>query len=397
MAPVGVGVVGTGDISDVYLANLRRYPRFVRLAACQNRTRAKAERQAARHGIGRVHETVDELLADPQVELVLNLTTPDAHAGINLAALRTGKHVYSEKPLATTLDDAVRIRDLAADKGLRVGCAPDTWLGGRAQTMRELIDSGRIGEVTAGVATIVYPGLEWFHPSPFQSYRADVGPLADIGIYYISILVSLLGPVSRVAAMGRKTFDQRTAHYGPIAGRPIPVDVETHISAGLEFASGAIVTLLVSTDVPDSQLPRLEIYGTRGTLCMPETEPMAGPNIFGGPLWIRTLDDARYKDIPRPEPTPWPRAENHHRFNETDFGADPSVPRINSRGIGLVDEVAAIAQGRPHRCSAEMACHVLDVIESIYASSRERRFVGLTTSCDRPDPLPADFPDSEDA
>jgi predicted dehydrogenase len=392
MDPMGVGVIGTGDISDVYLANLSRYPRIVRLVAAQNRTRPKAERQAVRYGIGTVHDTVEELLADPQVELVLNLTPPEAHAPINIAALSAGRHVYSEKPLATTLQDAVRTRDHARDLGLRLGCAPDTWLGGRAQTMREIIDSGQVGEITAGVATIVYPGLEWFHPSPFQSYRADVGPLADIGIYYVSMLVALLGPVRQVAAMDKKTFDERTAHYGPIAGRPIPVEVETHVSASLEFEQGAVVTLLVSTDVPDSQLPRLELYGTRGTLCMPETEPMAGPNIFGGPLWIRTLDDARYKDIPRPDPTPWTVAENHHRFNETDFGADPSVPRINSRGIGLVDEVLAIAEGRPMRCSGDLACHVLDVIESIYASSRQRRFVEVASSCRRPAPLPADFP-----
>lgn len=395
MEPMGVGVIGTGDISDVYLANLNKYPQVVRLVAAQNRTRAKAERQAARYGIGRVHDTVEELLADPEVEMVLNLTTPDAHAAINDAALAAGRHVYSEKPLATTTQDARRTLDHAHDLGLRLGCAPDTWLGGRAQTMREIIDSGQVGEITAGVATIVYPGLEWFHPSPFQSYRADVGPLADIGIYYVSTLVSLLGPVRQVAAMGKRTFDERTAHYGPIAGRPIPVEVETHVSASLLFESGAIVTLLVSTDVPDSQLPRLELYGTSGTLCMPEAEPMAGPNIFGGPLWIRTLDEARFKDIPRPDPTPWTAAENHHRFNETDFGADPSVPRINSRGIGLVDEVLAIAEGRPMRCSGELAHHVLDVIESIYTSSRRRLFVDVASSCRRPAPLPADFPDSE--
>jgi len=394
--PMNVGVVGLGDISDTYLTNLRNYTDIVKVAACTDLNPAAAKRQADRYGIPVVHDTLEALLIDPEIDVVLDLTTPNAHAKINLAALHAGKHVYTEKTLATSLEDGREILELAKAKGLRVGCAPDTWLGGRSQTLRALLDSGAIGSVASGVATCVLPGLEWFHPSPDHFYEPGVGALGDMGPYYLAQLASLLGPVKSVAAIGKQTFDTRTAHYPTIAGHQIPVNVDSHMSATLEYHNGAVVTLIQSFDVWDSQLPRLELYGTEGVICEPDLDPLWGPNVFGGEVWLKTGDTARFRDALRPDPLPdWERVEVKHRFNETDIAADPALPRVNSRGIGLVDMVLAIESGRPHRCSGEIGYHVLEVVQAIFASATERRFVDVESTFSLPAPLPTDFPDSE--
>lgn len=254
MKTFNVGVIGIGDISDVYIRNLQKYG-IVKVLACAGRSLVKAQEKAKLHCIERPYACAAALIADVDIDIVLNLTLPNAHAEINLAALKAGKHVYTEKPLAATLEEGRAILELAHANGLMVASAPDTFLGARLQTCRKLIDDGVIGEVTAASAFVVSHGHEWFHPGPEFFYQPGAGPLLDIGPYYVTALLSLLGPVKRCSAMARKTFLTRTVHSEPLRGKQFPVEVDTHITGNMEFASGAIGTLIASFDVWDSELP----------------------------------------------------------------------------------------------------------------------------------------------
>ncbi len=388
MKPFNVGVIGIGDISDVYIRNLQKYP-IVKVLACAGRSLDKAQHKARLHGIARPYASAADLIADPDIDIVLNLTLPAAHAEINLAALRAGKHVYTEKPLAATLDEGRAILELAQARGLTVASAPDTFLGARLQTCRQLIDDGVIGEVTAASAFVVSHGHEWFHPGPEFFYQTGAGPLLDIGPYYVTALLSLLGPVKRCSAMARKTFATRTVHSAPLRGKEFPVEVDTHITGNMEFASGAIGTLIASFDVWDSELPRMEIYGTKGTICMRDSDPLDGPNLFGGPVLLRTAEQYRWRDMPRQPPLPdWVEVPVQHRFAETSHS-------LNSRGIGLVDMAYAITQQRPARASGAMALHSLELMHGLLQSAASGQFYTLHSRCDRPEPLPVNFPDGE--
>jgi predicted dehydrogenase len=386
MQPFRIGVIGIGDISDVYIANLQQYGELVEVVACAGRSLDKAQQKAAQHGIPRAHADAAALIADPDVQIVLNLTIPAAHAEINLAALRAGKHVYTEKPLAATVSEAAQMLALARERGLYVGSAPDTILGGRLQTCRRLIDDGTIGDIVGASAFVVSHGHESFHPNPDFFYQPGGGPLLDIGPYYITALLSLLGPATRCCGMARRTFPSRTIGSLPRRGEVIPVEMDTHVSGNIEFASGAIGTFIASFDVWDSELPRLEIYGTRGTICLRDIDPLDGPNLFGGEVLLRTAAEYRWSDLPRPDSLPdWVKVPIGHRFNETSH-------RRNSRGIGLVDMVCAIRDGRPERASGQMAYHGLELMEGILASAAQGRYVDIVSRCERPAPMPLDFP-----
>ncbi|WP_321818495.1 MULTISPECIES: Gfo/Idh/MocA family oxidoreductase [unclassified Paraburkholderia] len=388
MRRFNVGVLGIGDISDVYIANLRKYP-IVNVLGCAGREREKALEKARHHGIERAYASADELLADADIDIVLNLTVPQVHAELTLAALCAGKHVYSEKPLGTTFDEGKRIVEMAHAKGLYVACAPDTFLGGRLQTFRKLIDAGTIGRVFGATAFAVSRGPEWFHPDPAFIYQRGGGPLLDIGPYYLSALASLLGPVRRCSAIASMSSAERVVESAPRAGELFKVEEPTHVSAMLEFESGAHCSLIFSYDVWDSALPRLEIYGDAGTLCMSDPDPCDGPNIFGGRVLLRTRRNYRWKDLPRSgvSLSDWEDVAIEHRFNETSH-------RENSRGIGLVDMAYAIAGERAPRASAAMALHVQEVMDGILASARSGRSVAVETTFLRPDPFPLMFPES---
>lgn len=383
-----VGVLGIGDISDVYINTLKKYD-IVNVVACAGRDPERAQQKAAAHGIPKAYRNAAELIADPDVHIILNLTVPAVHAELTMAALRAGKHVYSEKPLATTVADGEKILALASERGLYVGCAPDTFLGGRLQTIRKLIDEGRIGEITGASAFVVSHGHEWFHPNPEFFYQHGGGPLLDIGPYYMTALLSLLGPARRCCAMAKRTFDTRTIESAPLRGTVIPVEVDTHIGGNIEFVNGAIATFIASFDVWDSELPRLEIYGTKGTICIKDIDPVDGPNLFGGSVLLRTVEQYRWKGLPRQQPSVgWIDVPVEHRFNETSH-------RANSRGIGLVDMAYAIRNHRAVRASGDMALHCLEIMEGLLSSAAEGRFVEMKTTCRRPEPLPIAFPDNE--
>jgi predicted dehydrogenase len=388
MKRFNVGVLGIGDISDVYINNLKKYD-IVRVVACAGRDLEKARKKADGHHIEKAYATAKELIEDPEIDIILNLTVPAVHAEFTIEALQAGKHVHTEKPLAATIEDGKKILELAKEKGLYIGCAPDTFLGGRLQTCRKLIDEGTIGEVIAASAFVAYHGPESFHPNPDFVYKLGGGPLFDIGPYYMTALLSLLGPIESCSAMAKRTFDKRIIESAPRKGDTIEVGVDTHITANLQFANGAIATLITSFDVWESELPRFEIYGTKGTICINDIDPLDGPNLFGGPVLLKTLENYRWRSMPRQQSlSEWEEVPVIHPFNETSH-------QENSRGIGLIDMAYAIRDESEERASGQMAFHSLEVMEGLLKSAKEGRFYHLKSTFNRPDPLPIDFPKSE--
>lgn len=355
--PATIGIIGCGNISTTYCKAPHLFGNL-RIAACADIDLSRARAQAEKFGIPKVY-SVEELLADPDIEIVLNLTVPAVHAEISLAALAAHKSVYSEKPLATTSTEGQAILRRASEHGLRVGCAPDTFLGNGLQTCIKLINDGAIGTPIAATAFMAGHGMENWHPDPFFFYQPGAGPLFDMGPYYLTALVAMMGPLHRVSGSSRITFPERTITSMPNAGKKIPVNTPTHIAGTMEFASGAIGTLIMSFDVWHHQLPRIEIYGTEGTLSAPD------PNTFGGPVLLRRAGDETWQDIP---------------LTHSSTG--------NSRGLGLADMVSAMHEDRAHRANGAMAYHVLETMESFLLSSTEGRHITLTSTCERPAAFP---------
>jgi predicted dehydrogenase len=357
-----VGIIGCGNISDIYLQNGQKFSEFDIVAVAdilQERAQAKADK----YGVAKAY-TVDQLLADPEVEIVINLTIPAAHGEVALAALQAGKHVYNEKPLAVEREDAQKMLALAGEKGLRVGCAPDTFLGAGLQTCRKLIDEGAIGEPVAATAFMLGHGPESWHPDPNFFYQRGAGPMFDMGPYYLTTLVSMLGPVQRVTGTTRVTFPERTITSQPKHGEVIKVNTPTHVVGVMEFVSGPVATLITSFDVWHSSLPRIEIYGTEGTLLVPD------PNTFGGPVLIAPAGKREWSEV---------------ELTHGNAG--------NSRGVGVADMAQAIATGRAHRANGKMAYHVLDLMHTFHDSSREGRHITMESSCERPAAFPAGIQD----
>lgn len=360
-----VGIVGCGNISAAYLRACRRFA-ILRVAAVSDLDRSRAEARAEEFGVPRALG-VSELLEDPHVDIVLNLTVPRAHAAVTMAALEAGKSVYSEKPLAIARRDGERILAAARDRGLRVGCAPDTFLGGGLQTCRKLIDDGAIGRPLSATAFMLSHGPESWHPDPAFFYEPGAGPMFDMGPYYLTALVSLMGPISSVAGSASVGLPERTVTSQPHAGTVIRPSTPTHVTGLLEFASGAVATLTTSFDVWASEHPRVEIYGTEGTLSVPD------PNTFGGPVRLKRQVDDAWHEIPL-------------THGHTD----------NSRGLGLADMAHGLQAGAPHRADGRLAFHVLDAMQSILEAAPARRWIDLTSTCDRPEALPVGFPETVD-
>lgn len=352
---VNVGVIGCGDVSDIYFKNLAGERDSVCLTACANRHIEAARAAAEKHHIPRVM-TIDELLADPSIDLVLDLTAPAAHDTINRRALLAGKHVYSEKPLGATPEQARELLHIARERGLRIGCAPDTFLGGGLQTCRQLLDQGEIGRPLAACAFLAWHGPEREHPNPAFLYQPGAGPMLDYGPYYMTALIHLLGPARAVCAMAAKGFDTRTCTCpGPHAGELFSVGTPTHVTGTIRFQNGVLATVLHSFDVWGHGLPFLEIYGTEGTLRVPD------PDTFGGPVCLLRARESVFREVPL-------------TYGHTE----------NCRGIGLVDMAEAIREGRPHRASGELALHALEIMHAFLTSAGKERFVTLETACRRP-------------
>ena len=353
---VGIGIVGTGNISTQYLTAAKSFDMLDIVAIADMKPEVAAAR-AAEFGVAAV--PVEALLADPQVEIVLNLTIPRAHVEIGLRALEAGKHVYAEKPLGISFAEGKKLIEAAANKGLRVGSAPDTFLGGGHQQARAVVDSGALGEVVGGTAIFANPGHEYWHPDPGFYYDIGGGPVLDMGPYYITDLVNLLGPVSRVAALSATPFAERPIRSEPKRGQLMSVRGATHVTGTLVFASGALVTVTFSFDVPKHAHTPIELYGTEASLLVPD------PNRFGGELKLARPRAPEWKDVPVTLPY-----------------AD-----ISYRSLGLADMALAIVNDRPHRASGALALHVLEVMEALDLAAREERIVTIETRVSRPTPL----------
>lgn len=361
---LGVGVIGCGNISAAYM-RLAPLFRGIEVRACADVTPEAAKARAQEYGLRA--ETVDALLAAQDIDIVVNLTVPAAHYAVSRAVLEAGKHVYSEKPFVLSLNEGTELKALAAAKGLRVGSAPDTFLGGAHQLARALVDNGAVGQITSGTCFVMSPGMEMWHPNPDFFFQPGGGPILDLGPYYVANLVQLLGPVTRVVAMGSKASKTRTITSQPRHGETIPVDVDTTVHAVLGFASGAQVTYCASWDVWQHGHAPMELYGAKGSLHVPD------PNFFGGEV----------------------RMTAHKAFGNPGLAWDHpfAVPNddrgfANYRTAGLADMALAIAEGRPHRCGLAFSHHVIEVLTAVLTSATEGRFIDMTTTCDRPEALP---------
>lgn len=362
--PVGIGIIGAGVISEIYLENSTGTFDNIRAVGIADLIPERAQARADAFGIEAL--SIDDLIAHPDVEIVINLTIPAAHADVAKRAILAGKSAYNEKPLAITRGDAIELVALAKDKGVLVGGAPDTFLGGGLQTARKALDDGRIGRPVAATAHFLGRGMEMWHPDPYFFFQPGAGPLFDVGPYYLTALASMLGPVQAVNGFGHASFEERTVTAeGPKKGTTIPVNTQTHISASLQFQSGVIGSLVASFDVWETDARRtvLTIYGSEGTLHLPD------PNIFGGTVTLVHEHTRETEDLPLT-----------HGNTE------------NSRGIGVSDMARALREGesgQPARAGGEMACHVVDIMTSVLEAADAGRRVDLTTSMTRPDPLPA--------
>ena len=352
-----IGIIGCGNISSIYLEMSRTFD-ILEVAACADLIMERAEAQAEKYHVPRAC-TVEELLADPQIKIVLNLTNPDAHAQVGMMALEAGKSVYNEKPLAIGREEARQMLDAAQARGLLVGGAPDTFLGGGLQTCRKLIDDGWIGQPIGATAFMLCHGHESWHPNPDFYYQKGGGPMFDMGPYYLTALVTLMGSVRRVTGSARITFPQRTITSQPLYGTTIQVNTPTHVTGIMDFASGAIGTIITSFDVWSSDHPLIEIYGTEGSLSVPD------PNGFDGPVRVRRAGADEWSEVPLT-----------HGYAK------------NTRSIGVADMAYALRSGRPHRASGEMTYHVLDLMHAFHQASDEGRHIEMTSTCSRPAPLP---------
>ena len=360
---VRVGVIGCGAISAQYFKMAAKLP-ILEMAACADLDSERAAARAAEFGIPRVLG-VEELLADSGIEVVLNLTVPKAHAPLALAALEAGKHTFLEKPLGIDREEGRRILELAGKLGLRVGCAPDTFLGAGLQTARKAIDDGLIGRPVAFTAFMMCRGHEHWHPSPEFYYEAGGGPMFDMGPYYLTALLNLLGPIRRLSGAAAIAIPERTITSAPKAGKGISVEIPDHICGMLEFENGVVGTIVtrfaIRHPVYDGKSP-IAIYGTEGALKVPD------PNTFDGPVLIRREQDEEWQELP-------------HAF-----------PVGYGRAVGLADMAQALRSGRPHRCSAEQAFAVLDLMQGFLDSAAGGKAYAPAVPYDRPAPMPTGLP-----
>jgi predicted dehydrogenase len=357
MKRVGVGVVGCGTISSAYLAAARKFP-ILDVVALADANPAAAEARAAEFGVPA--RPADALLADSAVEIVLNLTVPKAHVEVGLKAIAAGKHVYSEKPLGVGVAEARVLVEAAAARGLRLGCAPDTFLGGAHQTARQCLDEGLIGRPIGGTAFFMCPGHERWHPNPAFYYLAGGGPMLDMGPYYVTDLVNLLGPVASVSGVATRLRLDRVVTSEPLAGTRVPVEVATHVTGTLVLVNGAAVSMTMSFDVPRHKHVPIELYGETGSLIVPD------PNYFGGKVEFATASED------------WREVPIRHAYADGNY-----------RILGVADMAQAIRSGRPHRASGALAFHVLEVMEAFQTSSDSGRTVEVSSRPDRPAPMPA--------
>ncbi len=346
---LNVGIIGVGNISPAYINGSRAFD-ILNLVACADMNIPRAQQVAAENNL--IAYSVDDLLADPDIDIVINLTVPLAHAAVSQLIIGAGKHVYSEKPLAVELDDARRILDAAEAKGVRVGCAPDTFLFSQHQTALKLLEEGAIGAPVAAFGAMAGRGPESWHPNADFFYKVGGGPMLDMGPYYVTCLLNLLGAAKRVTGSARSSFPERVAKDG----HRIDVEVPTHVTGTIEFESGAIATLVMSFDVMAHSMPQMEVYGEYGTLRIPDPNGYKPREVM--------LFNGEWRVMPETYRSEW------------------------VRGIGLADMAYGILYGRPHRASGQLAYHALEVMHAFATASRTGQHVDIQSTIERPALLP---------
>ncbi|MDE2777890.1 MAG: Gfo/Idh/MocA family oxidoreductase [Chloroflexota bacterium] len=360
METLNVGIIGTGNIAPAYIQGCAPFD-VIKLTACADILADRAQAFGAEHGL--TAYSVDDLLGRDDIDIVINLTIPAAHAEVSLQIIEAGKHAYVEKPLAVNREDGEAVIKAAAAAGLRMGCAPDTFFGGGGQTARKAIDDGVIGEPIAATATWLSHGHESWHPNAGFYYLEGGGPMLDMGPYYVTALLNLMGPVARVAGSARMTFAERIATSEALKGQRLPVEVNTHVAGTLEFESGAIATVIMSFDVWGHNLPLIEIHGSEGSLSVPD------PNRFDGDVSVVKGGSREWVDIPLT-----------HTTN-------------TGRGAGVADMAYAILSGRPHRASGDLAFHALEIMLALEESSEQGRHIEIKSTLEQPLAVPAGLPD----
>ncbi len=358
MKTVKAAMIGVGAISGIYLENITKVFKELELIGVCDLVRERAEAAQEKYQIKKLYETMEDAFADPEVEIVINLTRPYEHYEVTRAALLAGKHVYSEKPLGASFEEGKKLVALAQEKRLMLGGAPDTFLGSGIQTCRKLIDDGFIGEPIGAAAFMICHGHETWHPDPEFYYKYGGGPMLDMGPYYVTALVNLIGGVSGVTGVTKTSFPQRTITSQPKSGTVVDVDVPTYITGILHFDNGAVGTIFTTFDVYYDTQARLEIYGTKGTLVVPD------PNHFGGPIKLLRPEDGSYKEMPL-------------LFDYKE----------NSRGVGIADMAKALQTGRDCRASYRQTYHVLEILTSFEKSSNEKKYIPLETHFERAIPM----------
>lgn len=358
MKTIKIAMIGVGAISGIYLENITKTFKEIELLGVCDLIRERAENAKEKYNIPKIYDTMHDAFEDEEVDIVLNLTRPNEHYEVTKAALDAGKHVYSEKPLGATLEEGEKLVALAEKMKLLLGGAPDTFMGSGIQTCRKLIDDGFIGKPIGAAAFMICHGHETWHPDPEFYYKHGGGPMLDMGPYYITALVNLLGGVSGVTGVVKSTFPQRTITSQPKSGTIIDVDVPTFITGILNFDSGAIGTIFTTFDVFYNQQARFEIYGSEGTLIVPD------PNCFGGPIQLLRPEDGEYKEMPL----------------VFDY-------KENSRGLGLADMAKALQTGRSFRADYHQTYHVLEILTSFEKSSKAGAYYPMKTKYTRGEPM----------
>ncbi|NLL00498.1 MAG: Gfo/Idh/MocA family oxidoreductase [Clostridiales bacterium] len=358
MNTVKIAIIGVGDISGIYLKNITSMFKEINVIGVCDLVKEKAQKAMETYNIPKLYEDMHEAFQDSEVDIILNLTRPYEHYYVTKAALEAGKHVYSEKPLAATFEEGKELVALAEEKGLMLGGAPDTFLGAGIQTCRKLIDDGFIGTPVGAAAFMICRGHESWHPDPAFYYKHGGGPMMDMGPYYITSLVNLLGGVSGVTGISKASFDKRTITSQPLNGTVVDVEVPTYVTGIMNFDNGAIGTIFTTFDVHYDTQARFEIYGSEGTLIIPD------PNTFGGPIKLLRPEDGGYKEMPL-------------MFDYAD----------NSRALGLADMAKALQTGRAYRANYKLTQHVLEILTSFDKSSEQGKYISLETKYERDIPM----------
>ena len=377
MEKTKIGIVGIGDISGIYLKNITTLFKEIEIVGVCDLIPERAQSAVDEYGIKKAYKDMYELFADPDVEVVLNLTRPYEHYDVTKAALLAGKHVYSEKPIAVDMDEATELVNLAKEKNLLIGGAPDTFLGAGIQTARKIIDAGLIGDIVGADCAMICHGHETWHHDPEFYYKRGGGPMMDMGPYYVSALCNLLGEAKAVMGMTKKTFPTRLITSQPFFGKVVDVDVDTHLTGCIEFSSGAIAQIITTFDVYYSTQARFEIYGTQGTIVVPD------PNTFGGDVLLyRTEDVEKITVDPGLRKAEALTLYKGYKPMPLMFGY-----RNNSRALGLADMCKALKTGREARANYNLQLHVLEILTSFSKSCAQRKYIELTTKYNRAAPM----------